>query len=220
MNPFSELQFEITHKCNKHCAGCNHRISTSPMPDMSIGDLDYVLSRLSAGDTDEIDTVELIGGEPLMHDHFCDLVYILDIYFSDHVRIKIITNGRLMPTVPKSVFDRCDWWVSKYPGWNDEIFQRYAGVRNVNLGSTKDWSDCEQNPCHSEEAAQAIKAKCPYKRVRIFGRWMYGCCMAENNERAHGLYVGCEFTEKWREDWLSLPTEKACSVCYLSSQYL
>ena len=190
------------------------------MPDMSIGDLEYVLSRLSADDMDEIDTLELIGGEPLMHGRFCDVVDVIDMRFDDSVRIKVITNGALMHTVPKHIFDRCDWCVSRYPGWNDEVFQRYSVVKNVILGSTKDWDDCEQNPMHGEEAARLVKAKCPHKRVRIFGRWMYGCCMAESNERAHGLYVGCEFSETWRKDWLALPTENACAVCYLSSQYL
>lgn len=219
-NIYEELQFEITHKCNKNCDGCNHRISTSNMPDMDTNDLIYVLLCLSRKDIEEIKSIELIGGEPLMHQRLNDIVGLLNDFFDSSVRIRVITNGKLLPKVKKEVFDRCEWWVSRYIGWNDEIFEQYANTPNVKLGSHKDFQDCEASPNLPESSAKIAYSRCVHRQIRIFGRHVYGCCMAESNERAHGLSVGSEFAQDWRSIVEALPTWRACSVCYLAPNAL
>ncbi len=86
-----ELELTIMRNCNNACMFCLH-----PRPrEYQDPPLDSILARIDESDPEEIDTISLTGGEPLLRR---ELFFIIDYARIRHrrARVRIVTNGRLL----------------------------------------------------------------------------------------------------------------------------
>lgn len=213
-----ELQLEITHLCNKRCLLCDHRIRYSNYMFLKKEQYRYIASCIEPGD---FRTVQFIGGEPLCHPHFEWLVDQVTHDFGDRWRIRMITNGLFLHRVSERVLDRLEISISHYPGFNDEIVERFRGREHILIRPPKEFWNPYRDPNLTEEVAKQVRASHnPEGNVRVVGTKLYGCCLAEPTERYyHTDPVHVQFTKSWREDWLVLPTWKACQHCFAAIDY-
>lgn len=207
-----ELQLEITHLCNKHCLLCDHRLRASDYKYLTKEEYRYLASCIKPGD---FDSVQFIGGEPLCHPHFDWLVDQVTRDFGDEL-IKVITNGLLLPRLSDRILKRLHVFISPYPGFNDDIVAEFRSRDNVLIRDQMCFWNPYRDPNLSDSVAKQIQALCnKLGDVRVVGTKLYGCMLAEPTERYyHTDPVHVEFTKSWREDWLSLPTWKACQHCF------
>lgn len=211
----TQFEFEVTHKCNKNCKHCDHRISTSDY-ELRFKDYKYVVDLI--GDRDSIESVFLIGGEPLCHPEFEMLLCYVRLDFGD-AEIIIQTNGKLLPKYYIG-FNGITWLLSEYPGWNDDIVAEYGGKPNVKVyrfgGMFWDISD----PDLSDDGAKKARANCLFL-CRVIGRNLYDCCLSEGIERDFKTEpVHVPFTENWREDIRTIETWRACKHCFRAKTIL
>lgn len=208
-----ELQLEITHLCNKRCLLCDHRIRSSDYKYLTKEQYGHLISCIGP---DDFDSVQFIGGEPLCHPHFDWLVDCVIRDFGDDKLIKVITNGLLLPQLSDHILERLHIFISPYPGFNDDIVAEFRDRDNVILRDRMCFWNPYRDPNLTDGVAKQIQALCNDPGdVRVVGTKLYGCMLAEPTERYyHTDPVHVEFTENWREDWLSLPTWKACQHCF------
>lgn len=210
------LEFEITHACNKNCSLCSHRIKTSSYNHTSLTDFLYVRNLI--GESKNFDEVRVLGGEPLLHPY---IQTILQVLLFDTTPT-IWTNGLLLPKFPLDLVRNCRWFLSSYPGWNDEIVERYRNHPNFLIIERATFWNPDQEVTLSEQDAKKACTKCPTRGLRILGRNMYGCCFSESLERTYPLEqpVHKEITTTWREDFLEIPTFEACKRCFRANHII
>lgn len=212
-----ELQLEITHLCNKRCLLCDHRIRHSNYKFLTKEQYRYLVSCIEPG---SFSSVQFIGGEPLCHPHFEWLVEQVDRDFGGG-QIRMITNGLFLPRLSLHALNRMRISISTYPGFNDDIVAEYEPRENILVRPWKSFWNPYRDPNLTDDVAKQVRAAHhPDGDVRVVGTRLYGCMHAEPTERYyHTDPVHVEFTENWREDWLALPTWKACQHCFAAMQY-
>lgn len=204
------LELEITHRCNKMCRLCDHRIATSPYDHLTWGQ--YRRIRDAAGS--DFEKVLFIGGEPLMHPYFDTLAWeALD----DIGPVRVATNGKLLPQVAwqnPALFGELAWTVQHYPRWNDDVVAEFGRYANVTVRPWRGFWDPYQDPGLDEDMARWVAGQC-LRQVRLVGTRLYRCCLSESIERHYQTGpVHVEFTENWRADWEALPVWRACQHCF------
>ena len=213
----TQFEFEVTHSCNKNCPHCDHRISTSDY-ELNSTDYNYVIDRI--GETKEIESVFLIGGEPLDHPNLDALILSIETDFPN-AEIIIQTNGKLLPFYYHCTEPKVKWLLSEYPGWNDQIIKDYEGAPNVKIYRFNGmfW-DITEDPNLSDADAQKARADCLFL-CRVIGRNLYDCCLSEGIERDFKTEpVHVPFTENWREDIRTIKTWRACKHCFRAATIL
>lgn len=101
----SYLEFHLTDHCNLNCKGCGH---FAPLSEELFADLSNykndlnILKNLFAN----VETIVLMGGEPLLHPQLDDFLYATRAYFPKS-NIKIYTNGLLLPRMSNSFWNAC-----------------------------------------------------------------------------------------------------------------
>lgn len=112
------LEADITDKCNLKCAACYHFANFSLTEDFyPIEDFHSDVRRLS--EICDIASFRLMGGEPLLAKNVDEYMKILRRYFP-RARLRILTNGTLIPSLPQKIFDtmrenRFGFDISTYP---------------------------------------------------------------------------------------------------------
>lgn len=112
MNCIMELHMALTMKCSLKCKNCNMFV---PYYEKDVTyDIETIKSEIDLlfQKVDYIFSFTLLGGEPLLHPDWAEVVHYLAEIYSDRVGIiKIITNGTIIPRdeVLKSI--------SSYPVW-------------------------------------------------------------------------------------------------------
>lgn len=82
---------EITQNCNLMCRHCYEKSTREELlPQMSMDDFELVVNELKVNN---VKRIQLVGGEPLMHPCFLDM---LDIVSKDFSFVEIFTNGTLL----------------------------------------------------------------------------------------------------------------------------
>ena len=211
------LELEITHRCNKNCELCDHRIATSDYDYLVPEQYWQILKGVKPGD---FDSVLLIGGEPLMHPQFVDLAWRVmgDFQYADH--IQVATNGGLLTEVPQDLLVLLEWIVQEYPGWNDAMVTKFGWRDNVTVRPHREFWDPYDDPDLDEETARWVADHCQ-RQVRVVGTKLYRCCLSEGVERYYQTDpVHAEFSENWRQDWENLPVWKACAHCFRAREAL
>jgi organic radical activating enzyme len=110
----STCEVNVSHHCNLACRACSH---LSPVfkkhhidPDQLFADLSTLAKYYHA------ERVRLLGGEPLLHP---DLFAVIEATRTSGVcdRIRVVTNGMLLPRMPDAFWQRVDEvYISVYPG--------------------------------------------------------------------------------------------------------
>lgn len=217
--PITKAELEITHLCDKMCNMCSHRIATSNFKFISQEELHKVLDCFKPN---QIKSILIIGGEPLCHPIIEWTLNTIKNKFP-HIprgRRVVSTNGRLLDTAPKEIFNDWKWAISEYPGWNDEIIKKYKGKKNVRISGFGGWWDMTVDPNISEKLAKCVEKSC-FHQVRIVGTKLYRCCLSEGVEREFLKEpVHVEMSKNWQEDWKHLPVWKACQHCFKANVVL
>lgn len=214
----TQFEFEVTHRCNKNCKHCSHRISTSDY-ELTLDDYHYVVKQIIKKQLyyeNKFRSVFLIGGEPLCHPDYEQLLWNV-CYDFPYAEIIIQTNGKLLPEYYN---DRITWQLSEYPGWNDDIVAEYESKPNVKVyrfdGMFWDISD----PHLSDSDAKEARANCLFL-CRVIGRNLYDCCLSEGIERTFKTEpVHVPFTENWRDEIRTIETWRACKHCFRAKTIL
>ncbi len=211
--PITRAEFEITHICNKMCAMCSHRIATSNFKYVSYTEMCRILSFFKPN---QIKSIRAIGGEPLSHPQYQEILNLIKLHFPKIPRNRTIvsTNGGFLDKVPREIFNEWEWKITEYPGWNDEIIKKYRGKPNVRISGWDGWWDMNEDPNISEKLAKRVEKSC-FHQVRIVGIKLYRCCHSEGIEREFlNESVHTEMSPNWQDDWKRLPVWKACQHCF------
>jgi MoaA/NifB/PqqE/SkfB family radical SAM enzyme len=116
------LRFDVhlTEHCNLNCASCNHFSPLAVEKYLDVNLYRNDCARLADLAKGHIETVHLMGGEPLLHPRLNEIIKISRQSFGGQTSIKIVTNGILL------VKQSGDFWktckennigisISKYP---------------------------------------------------------------------------------------------------------
>jgi sulfatase maturation enzyme AslB (radical SAM superfamily) len=105
--PFSNHKVEIhlTEHCNLNCAGCDHFSNIAKEEFVNIKSFEKDLSRLSELTDKDVNTIQLLGGEPLLHPEVIKLIDLTRKYFNRTTRIGLLTNGILLPKQPPEFWE-------------------------------------------------------------------------------------------------------------------
>lgn len=104
------LEYHLVHSCNLRCAGCSHYSSLLDKPNYPtleeiVADLSYLQSKIG----DNLGTLKLLGGEPLLHPQICECLIEIRKLFPQ-TNLVIVTNGILLKKMSDNFYDIC----SKY----------------------------------------------------------------------------------------------------------
>ena len=98
MNCIMELHMAITMKCSLKCKNCNmfvpyYKEDVTYSKENIKSEIDTLFKKV-----DYIFSFTLLGGEPLLHPDWAEIVHYLSKAYSDRIGIiKIITNGTIIP---------------------------------------------------------------------------------------------------------------------------
>jgi len=101
------IEYHLVDSCNLRCAGCTHYSSlldklTYPTLEEIIDDLTLLKNKVG----DNLTTLRLLGGEPLLHPQICEcLTKIRNIFPITH--IVIVTNGILLKKMSEDFYNIC-----------------------------------------------------------------------------------------------------------------
>lgn len=168
------LEMHLTDVCNLNCRGCSH---FAPLVERDQGD-NFRWIRRDVPRLREIvpniSLIRLLGGEPLLAEHFCEMVSLVRREY-EMSRIQLVTNGILLPQVPEAYLsclreNFVEVVISLYPG-NEALLpgmeQRLKdhGVRYLVTRSRGEFTkrfdpagsgdppsaflDCEGKKCHT-----------------------------------------------------------------------
>jgi hypothetical protein len=108
------IEYNLTEHCNLRCHGCDHN---SPLMPERYADLDEFRRDLSAlAPALDLETINLIGGEPLLHPQLCDFIRAArDAGLARTVTV--ISNGVLLHKVEEAFWELTDrLMLTRYPG--------------------------------------------------------------------------------------------------------
>jgi MoaA/NifB/PqqE/SkfB family radical SAM enzyme len=137
----SLLRFEINivDHCNLNCMGCEH---FSPIAEEKYIDVDNYkkdCERIAVLTSGEIESLHLMGGEPLLHPRLAEILDVTRECFKKGA-IEIVTNGVLLLRQETLFWQKCrenrvKISITQYPiKLNYSAIEEKAGVYNVELG--------------------------------------------------------------------------------------
>lgn len=101
------IEYHLVHSCNLNCAGCSHyssllgKLTYVPLEDI-IADLSLLKNKIG----DNLTTLRLLGGEPLLHPQICECLTSIRKIFKA-CDIVIVTNGILLKKMSDEFYDIC-----------------------------------------------------------------------------------------------------------------
>jgi hypothetical protein len=139
----------------------------------------------------------------------------------NNVHIRVLTNGKLLNTVQPALFNQLNWRISHYPGWNDDIVERYKSYENVYIHPYYgEFKNPRVQLDISDEKAKQIREKCMFS-IRIIGTDLYQCCLSYQAEQNNNIgKVNTHFDKNWQQNWETLPTWRACHYCITAQDHL
>lgn len=131
------LETHLTDHCNLNCSGCGH-FSPLSQPIFSKFDRFKIdLNRLKDL-FENIATIRLMGGEPLLHPSILDFIEFTRSVFPK-ARITIVTNGILLLKQPNQFWEKCSQYriviqITKYPIFLDhDLIEKKRSKFNVKI---------------------------------------------------------------------------------------
>lgn len=133
--PMLDFEVHLAEHCNLNCKGCDH---FSPLAKPRYADYDIFckdFNRLSVLMGDSVNSINLLGGEPLLNPRICDFITAARRYFSNtSTEIRVVTNGLLLDNMEDQFWSVCaesdvHIYVTKYP-INLDYERIFAGGQN------------------------------------------------------------------------------------------
>ena len=106
VNSIKIIELHIVDHCNLNCKGCFHFAPLAPQSFLSLSEFENDLTKLCELTNGEIDTFNILGGEPLLHPQCTEFLETARRIFPKS-KIKLITNGILLPKEPDSFYEKC-----------------------------------------------------------------------------------------------------------------
>lgn len=104
---------DIVDHCNLNCKCCGHFSPLAEKSFLSLDSFERDCKRLGELSNGEIERLELMGGEPLLHPQIIDLMRVSRLYFKGVINLD--TNGILLSSQADDFFKACyDYDVSIY----------------------------------------------------------------------------------------------------------
>ena len=101
------LEYHLVDSCNLKCAGCSHYSSLLDSPTYpSLEDIITDLSFLQSKVGDNLTTLRLLGGEPLLHPQICECLSEICKLFPK-TNLVLVTNGILLKKMPEKFYSIC-----------------------------------------------------------------------------------------------------------------
>jgi MoaA/NifB/PqqE/SkfB family radical SAM enzyme len=101
-----KFEIHLTEHCNLNCKYCNHFSSLAEKEFLDIKTFERDLDRISELTNRQIELVDLLGGEPLLHPRIIEILDLPRKYF-DSGKICIVTNGTLLLKQPDEFWQAC-----------------------------------------------------------------------------------------------------------------
>ncbi len=95
------VEINIVSHCNLNCRSCSHfsPVAGKEYLPIELAELDFArLAKLSGGN---VQSIHIMGGEPLLHPQCCDFLKLARENFP-RSSIRLVTNGILLPSQPES----------------------------------------------------------------------------------------------------------------------
>lgn len=129
----NNFEVHLVEHCNLNCQGCNHYspLAEKEFMDIEVFKRDFArMAELTGGD---VKFINLLGGEPLLHNQLLDFFPIARQYFPNPT-LNLVTNGILLPSQSEEFWEACKKYkiticVTKYPLKNinwDKIEEKLA----------------------------------------------------------------------------------------------
>ena len=179
------LEHHIVDHCNLNCAGCSHFSPLAPQWFESIDDFKRDFEVLAKKSQQQIKTIRLMGGEPLLHPDVCEFMRIARILFP-YSDIQIVTNGLLIGSRKEELLEACNKMfitvcVSQY-GLNLNLQELLKGFIRVRIDGKTNLYNIGLD-LNGTQNTQAVFEKCDLHFYRWFyfqdGRF-YPCCISAN----------------------------------------
>jgi len=154
-----KIDIHITDHCNLNCRSCTHFSSIANEFFLDIDVFERDIKRLSELAQQQLGSMFLLGGEPLLHEELIDFFPIARMNFPN-TNLIIITNGILLEKQTDRFWKACkryniQIWVSNYRlKLNREIVEERAKKFNVYIGYTTYGGD-----------------SCDMEQDKIWGKW-------------------------------------------------
>lgn len=138
--PRKLLRFEVqvAEHCNLKCINCNHFAPLAKNQFLDIENYTRDCERLSVLFGSEIEFINLMGGEPLLHPQIIDIMKITRKNFQ-RGEIRLVTNGLLLSDMKQEFWGACkanriELHITKYPVNLDYTYiEKEASLNGVNL---------------------------------------------------------------------------------------
>ena len=138
--PRKLLRFEVqvAEHCNLKCINCNHFAPLAKNQFLDIENYTRDCERLSVLFGAEIEFINLMGGEPLLHPQIIDIMKITRKNFQ-RGEIRLVTNGLLLSDMKQEFWGACkanriELHITKYPVNLDYTYiEKEASLNGVYL---------------------------------------------------------------------------------------
>lgn len=100
------LQVHLAEHCNLNCKGCAHFSPIAKHHIMSLAELKKTYSLLIPYLNKWFCRLELMGGEPLLHDQLEDILLLTRRYYPD-LEVRLVTNGLKLLNMQQSFYKTC-----------------------------------------------------------------------------------------------------------------
>lgn len=189
------LDVVVTERCTLKCANCSNLMQYYTKPQNTEGS-DLISQLCLILSSTKVNSIRLIGGEPLIHKDLGRLVEkICNKWRNSFQSIEIYTNGTLLPKedlINISKNNPVTFYISDYGSYSrrkDELLDilkknniRYALETDLN------WQDCGRVLPYSDERIEYKYANCCVsKTISLLNGKIYSCPFSAN---FHNLYKG------------------------------
>ena len=106
VNSIKKLEIHIIDHCNLNCKGCHHFAPLAPESFRDLSEFKNDLTRMFELTGGEVETFNILGGEPLLHPQCIEFLETARNIFPKS-EIKLVTNGILLPKQSDNFYKRC-----------------------------------------------------------------------------------------------------------------
>ena len=127
LKEFTAIEFPLSYHCNFCCAYCSHYSTIAPEYLLPLDIFKRDIKRMSKILNGRINTLRLLGGEPLLNPNIEKMMILSAEYFPDAVK-NIGSNGLLLKDMPQSF-----WNTLKETGFKIEVstYYKYPDYYNI-----------------------------------------------------------------------------------------